>query len=236
MTLGERIKERRQNARLSQEKVAELVGVSRQAVTKWEADQTAPNTENLFKLAEIFGTTVDMLISSDETSKQSPAEQIYYLYKMEEEKKATEHALKRKKNLKMTLAVMAAYLLVYLVGRVICGDFAHSSFLGWLTGTDSKYYLFGWLTHQGLFWIAMMISALPALFGKYRFSVMTFAAFVLGIFAGELFGPNPAGAATGHTHYGWLIWSGIFSAAIIIGAVWELLIKRQAPKKQRTGA
>ena len=232
MALGERIKECRQNAKLSQEKVAELVGVSRQAVTKWEANQTAPNTENLFKLAEIFGTTVDMLISSDEPSKQSPAEQIYFLYKMEEEKKAAEQAVKRKQNLIMALTVMAAYLLTYLVGRVICGDFALSSFIGWLTGTDSKYYLFGWLTHQGLFWIAMLISVFPAMFGKYRFSVVTFAAFVLGIFVGELLGPNPAGEAIGHTHYGWVIWGGIFLVSIFIGTVWELLIKRQVPKKQ----
>ena len=235
MTLGERIKERRQNAKLSQEKVAELVGVSRQAVTKWETNQTAPNTENLFKLAEIFGTTVDMLIPSAESSNQSPAEQIYLLYKMEEEKKAAEQAMKRKQNLKMALAVVAAYLLTYLIGRAVCGDFGQSSLLGWLTGVDSKYYLFGWLTHQGLFWIAMVISLLPALFGKYRFSIVTFAAFVLGIFAGELLGPNPAGESIGHTHYGWAIWSGIFLASIASGAVWEYLITRQAPKKQQTG-
>ena len=54
MSLGEKIKACRQNAGMSQEKVAELVGVSRQAVTKWEANQSAPNTENLFKLAEIL--------------------------------------------------------------------------------------------------------------------------------------------------------------------------------------
>lgn len=54
MTLGEKIKACRQAAGMSQEKVAELVGVSRQAVTKWEANQSAPNTENLFKLAEIL--------------------------------------------------------------------------------------------------------------------------------------------------------------------------------------
>lgn len=43
MALGDRIKECRQAAHLSQEKVAELLGVSRQAVTKWEANQSAPN-------------------------------------------------------------------------------------------------------------------------------------------------------------------------------------------------
>ena len=77
MALGERIKACRQRAGMSQEKVAELVGVSRQAVTKWEVNQSAPNTENLFKLAEIFGVTVDMLLASEDENKQSPAEQIY---------------------------------------------------------------------------------------------------------------------------------------------------------------
>ena len=232
MTLGERIKDCRQNAKLSQEKVAELVGVSRQAVTKWEANQTAPNTENLFKLAEIFGCTVDMMLSADESSKQSPAEQIYYLYKMEETKKAEQRNAQRKKNLCMSLLIVGGYLLTYLIGRMICGDFTGSSFLGWLTGTDSKYYLFGWLTHQGIFWIAMAISALPAPFGKYRFSIVTFVAFVLGIFIGELLGPNPAGAAIGQTHYGWAIWGVIFFASIIAGIVLELLIKKKASTEQ----
>ena len=226
MTLGERIKECRQNVKISQEKLAELVGVSRQAVTKWESNQTAPNTENLFKLAEIFGTTVDMLISSDETLMQSTAEQIYNLWKTEEEKRTTEQIAKRKKNLKAMLSVIAGYFITYLTGRLICGDFTQNSFLGWLTGSDSKYYLFGWLTHQGLFWTAMVISALPALFGKYRFSLVTFAAFVLGIFTGELFGSNPAGEIYGHSHYGWIIWGGIFLTSIVIGIVLELLIKK----------
>lgn len=67
MSLGKRIKEQRKKCGLSQEKVAELVGVSRQAVTKWEVGQSAPSTENLFRLAEIFGTTVDILLDSEET-------------------------------------------------------------------------------------------------------------------------------------------------------------------------
>jgi len=97
MTLGERIKECRQNVDLSQEKVAELVGVSRQAVTKWEANQTAPSTENLFKLAEIFGTTVDFMLTSDAPGPNSPAEQIYYLQKMEQEKAAAARKARWKK-------------------------------------------------------------------------------------------------------------------------------------------
>ena len=77
MTLGERIKERRQKSGMSQEKVAEFIGVSRQGVTKWEADISMPNTENLFTLAEIFGTTVDDLMNGEK--EMSDAEQLYRL-------------------------------------------------------------------------------------------------------------------------------------------------------------
>ena len=88
MSLGNRIKVYRQNAGLSQEKLAELVGVSRQAVTKWEANQSSPSTQKLFKLAEIFKTTVDILLDCNVNIKQPSPEQLYYIYKMEEEKKA----------------------------------------------------------------------------------------------------------------------------------------------------
>ena len=61
MTLGERIKELRRKNGFSQEKIAELVGISRQAVTKWEAGQSAPSMANLLALAELFGVSLDEL-------------------------------------------------------------------------------------------------------------------------------------------------------------------------------
>ena len=97
MTLGERIKYQRTRAGLSQERVAELVGVSRQSVTKWESGQSAPSTENLFRLAEIFGTTVDMLLdipderdsqSTDQAQIKELTSQIQYLYRIESARKA----------------------------------------------------------------------------------------------------------------------------------------------------
>lgn len=117
MALGERIKTCRQNAGMSQEKVAELLGVSRQAVTKWEVNQSAPNTENLFKLAEIFGTTVDMLLDSNDNSKQSSAEQIYYLYKMEEEKKKASKRRKMKKHI--SIALVVAIVFGCIIGSIL---------------------------------------------------------------------------------------------------------------------
>ena len=110
MALGERIKKCRQSAGMSQEKVAELVGVSRQAVTKWEANQSAPNTENLFKLAGIFGTTVDLLLAPDEGDNQTPAEKLLYLCKLEEDKRAETKKKRCKKNITAALLIAAAYI------------------------------------------------------------------------------------------------------------------------------
>ena len=224
MALGERIKTCRQNAGMSQEKVAELVGVSRQAVTKWEVNQSAPNTENLFKLAEIFGTTVDMLLASEDEVKQSPAEQIYYLYKMEEEKKAALKKQAQKRNILIALLVAVGYISIYLIGRIIWCDLSQSNLIGWLftvrpSGEHS--YLYGWLLSSNLFWYAMMISVLPAFFGKYKFSYTTLAGFVVGLAAGMVFGPYPEGAAIGHDHYGWAIWGVICLVSIAAGIIVE---------------
>lgn len=65
MTLGERIQTHRKKCALSQEKLAEIVGVSRQAVTKWEADQSAPSVDNLIKLSQIFAVPLDELANGN---------------------------------------------------------------------------------------------------------------------------------------------------------------------------
>ena len=61
MTLGERIAQLRREAGLSQEALAERMGVSRQAVSKWEKSQSFPDTENLLALAALFGVSADEL-------------------------------------------------------------------------------------------------------------------------------------------------------------------------------
>ena len=61
MTIGEKIHELRKVNRISQEKIAEMLNVSRQAVSKWETGQSFPTTENLISLAQIFNVPVEQL-------------------------------------------------------------------------------------------------------------------------------------------------------------------------------
>lgn len=236
MALHERIKACRQNSGLSQEKVAELVGVSRQAVTKWESGQSAPSTENLFRLAEILGTKVDFLLTDEKKSSPTPAEQIYYLYKLEQEQKAALRKAQCKARLRKALLVLLVYLLIYLIGRILWCDLSQSSFKGWLFSvrpTGEHSYLYGWLLSSHLFWYSMAISVLSALWGKHIFSCTTLAAFVAGLLLGIIFGPYPQGAATGNSHYGWLIWGALFLLSVPIGILLEYIAKEKLKKKNQ---
>ena len=62
MTIGKRIALLRKEKGLTQEELATHMGVSPQAVSKWENDQTCPDISALPKLARLFGVTVDELL------------------------------------------------------------------------------------------------------------------------------------------------------------------------------
>lgn len=65
MSLGENIKRRRKALKLSQEYLAEQLGVSRQAVSKWETDQTEPTTNNLVELAQLLNVSISDLVEPE---------------------------------------------------------------------------------------------------------------------------------------------------------------------------
>lgn len=60
--LGEVLKEHRTRCKLTQEFVAEHLGVYRQAVSKWESGQADPKTTNLIALAKLYGVTPEELV------------------------------------------------------------------------------------------------------------------------------------------------------------------------------
>lgn len=61
-SLGEILKEHRLRCHMTQEFVAESLGVSRQAVSKWENGTSDPSTSNLFALAKLYGVSVEELL------------------------------------------------------------------------------------------------------------------------------------------------------------------------------
>ena len=65
-SLGETIKTHRMERSMTQEFVAERLGVSRQAVSKWESGASEPSTSNLLALAKLFGISAEELLKEVE--------------------------------------------------------------------------------------------------------------------------------------------------------------------------
>ena len=65
MSLGSSLFQGRKQSRMSQEAVAEKLGVSRQTVSKWETDETLPDIRQAKRLAMLYGLTLDELIDFD---------------------------------------------------------------------------------------------------------------------------------------------------------------------------
>lgn len=76
MTFAEKLKTIRKQAGMSQERLAEKLGVSRQAVTKWETDTGIPDIENMMAISALFDISVDELLSNEKGAKK-PADYLY---------------------------------------------------------------------------------------------------------------------------------------------------------------
>ena len=61
-----RLCELRKKHNLSQEELAAKLGVSRQAISKWERSESSPDTDNLIELAKIYNMTLDDLLNGDD--------------------------------------------------------------------------------------------------------------------------------------------------------------------------
>lgn len=73
MTIGERIQQYRKNLGLSQEELGARLHLSRQTVSLWEKGQTFPTIDNLIRLKEIFGVSIDAMVDG-ETDEVLPLE------------------------------------------------------------------------------------------------------------------------------------------------------------------
>ena len=69
-----RLLQYRKENNLSQEELAEKIGVSRQAVSKWERAEASPDTDNLIRLAEIYGVSLDEMLTGKKTQAEPEPE------------------------------------------------------------------------------------------------------------------------------------------------------------------
>lgn len=80
MNIADRIQYLRKSKGLSQEELAEKVGVSRQAVSKWESEQSTPDIEKIIVMSEFFEVTTDYILKGIDPVNMSKRKTIYSLY------------------------------------------------------------------------------------------------------------------------------------------------------------
>ena len=71
MTFGEKLSKLRKESNYTQEQFAEILGVSRQSVSKWESDIAYPETDKLIRISELFDCSTDYLLKESEDVDQS---------------------------------------------------------------------------------------------------------------------------------------------------------------------
>lgn len=68
MKFGQKLQQLRKARGWTQEKLAQQLGVSRQAVSKWEVDAAQPDVQNVLQISSLFGVTVDYLLREEESA------------------------------------------------------------------------------------------------------------------------------------------------------------------------
>lgn len=111
MDIGKRLKQKRQEANLTQKKLADLLFVSRQTISSWEVGRTYPDLETLVKISELFATPLDDLLKEDSQVIKDIAEKV-----------------KKSERRKFTSIILAVLLLIVTSTSIIYGikQYQHS--------------------------------------------------------------------------------------------------------------
>lgn len=117
MTIADRIQNLRKSKGMSQEELADRIGVSRQAVSKWESEQATPDLEKVVIMSDIFEVTTDYLLKGIEPVK---ADEHKTMADVIDQKVLTEKNGKRMKTaLKWFLIGAGALLAIDLLSMII---------------------------------------------------------------------------------------------------------------------
>lgn len=121
MTLGEKITKQRKELQYTQEQLADILGVSRQSVSKWESDIAYPETDKLIELGKLFDCSMDYLLKEEVTEKND-VQASGFTEKVEEISRKVmtdKNKGKAKKILKIIGIILAVVLTIDIVSMVL---------------------------------------------------------------------------------------------------------------------
>ena len=121
MTFGEKIAKQRKELNYTQEQLADILGVSRQSISKWESDIAYPETDKLIELGKLFNCSMDYLLREEVTEKND-AQAAGFNEKVEEISKKVmtdKNKGKAKKILKIIGIILAVILAIDIISMIL---------------------------------------------------------------------------------------------------------------------
>lgn len=113
MDIAERLQELRKKAGYSQEQVADMLGLSRQAISKWESGQGKPEIDNVVKLTELYHVSADYILLGTEKQIIVPAP----------EKKELSHEYKKALGIIFVVAATAIITVLFITALELLARF-----------------------------------------------------------------------------------------------------------------
>lgn len=205
MTTGEKIAKQRRENNYTQEQLADILGVSRQSVSKWESDIAYPETEKLIKLGKLFGCSMDYLLNEEctEPSGQNTTQVVNLLDRVQETLKKQ---VRERKSETMVFGMP-----LYHIGRDAHGFFAVGQKAGGIfaIGLRAQGIVSLGLLSFGVVSIGLLSIGLVAL-GTLALGLLSVGSIALGLFA--------AGAVSiGIVSFGALSVGGFSAGAMAVG-------------------
>ncbi|MBQ8782580.1 MAG: helix-turn-helix domain-containing protein [Clostridia bacterium] len=115
MSVGEKIQFYRKELGLSQEELGKKLLVSRQTISLWENDQTVPTIDNLIRLKEIFGVSVDDILGVDEKTQPVEQPKEEYTFSFEKEEVVKISKAERNKLIRKLILIIVFFVLLIVV-------------------------------------------------------------------------------------------------------------------------
>lgn len=114
MTLGEKIVKQRKELNYTQEQLADILGVSRQSISKWESDIAFPETDKLIEIGKLFDCSMDYLLKEEVTEKNG-----VQTLGVPEKVKAISRNEKVRKVLKIMCIILAVALVIDIISMIL---------------------------------------------------------------------------------------------------------------------
>lgn len=114
MTFGEKLSKMRKEYNYTQEQLADILGVSRQSVSKWESDIAYPETDKLIEIGKLFDCSMDYLLKENITEKSGAIANVFAEKVMTDKNK-----IKLKKVLKIIGIILAVALAIDVISMIV---------------------------------------------------------------------------------------------------------------------